>query len=108
MNIYSIHLSNTPSGEYNPKLPLPKPFHCDAKTGRIVRGYPDVAQVIGFAADPDEQEVDWTWFELAGMDSSSDFADTAYGTFLVVCDHAGAFATLTLPVSKMTMNGVEL
>lgn len=101
----SIHLANTADGEYDVRLPLPKPLHCDATTGRITREVPgsDVVQVVGFTVDPDEYEVDTLWSEWAGSDPMD--PDDIIGLFPVVVVTSGGMATLTFPVRQVSVNG---
>lgn len=102
MATISIHLANTASGEYDVRLPLPKPLRCDARTGRITRSDTTVDQIIGFAGDPDEFEVDLLWEEWAGSDPLD--PDDIVGLFPVVSE-GGQFATLTVPVSGVSVDG---
>jgi hypothetical protein len=99
----SIHLANTVSGDYDVRLPLPKPLHCDAVTGRIVRGENDIRQVVGFTSDPDEFDVDLTWQEWAESDPLT--PDDIWGLFPVVIDTPGDIATLTVPVTGVSVDG---
>lgn len=101
MSTISIHLANTATGEYDVRLPLPKPLHCDPATGRITRRQAeyDIDQVIGFTSDPDEFEVDITWQEWVASDPVC--SAVIEGMFPVVT-HAGGMATLTLPVTRAT------
>lgn len=103
MTTISIHIANTRSGDYDVRLPLPKPLHCDPNTGRITRPIPgrDIKQIVGFAVDPDEFEVDITWREWAGSDPMD--PDDIVGLFPVVLD--GGMATLTVPVTQVSVDG---
>lgn len=104
MTTVSIHLANTPSGEYDVRLPLPKPLHCTVDKGLIVRGGGDIMQVIGFASEMDDEIVDVTWSEWAGQDRACD-PDDVYGTFpVVICDDQN-IATLTVPVTRVVIYG---
>ena len=101
----SINLANTAAGAYDVRLPVPKPLQCDPHTGRITRPVPgnDIDQIIGFAVDPDEFEVDLGWSEWAGFDPMD--PDDIIGLFPVVTERDGGMATLTLPVRQVSVNG---
>lgn len=107
MSIISIHLANTASGDYDVRLPLPKPLHCAPTNGRITRPVPgrDIDQVVGFTGDPDEFEVDLTWQEWASSDPLD--PDDIHGLFPVV-SAGGAFATLNVPVTGVSVDGHRL
>lgn len=113
MSTISLHLANTYSGEYDVRLPLPKPLHCDATTGRITRPADGrtFTQVIGFVEDPDDEPEDLlTWHEVVngGPDDHGVEPENLLGTFPVVCEANGEFATLTLPVRGVSIDGVRL
>lgn len=109
MTTVSLHLANTYSGEYDVRWPLPKPLHCDSRTGRITRPADGrtFTQVVGFVEDPDEETLDLTWDEWA-TDSRAHRdrfdPDLVEGLFPVVVD-GGRFATLTLPVRGVSLDG---
>lgn len=104
MSTISIHLANTATGEHDPRLPLPKPYHCEATTGRITRGADAEQVIIGFSSDPGF-EVDLTWLKWAGSDPLD--PDDVTGLFPVVSEK-GQFATLTVPVTGISVDGKRI
>lgn len=98
----AIQVANTVTGEYDVRLPLPKPLWLDPASGRVVRRVPEfghVAQVIGFVEDPARFEVDLTWASwiLGPVDGD----ETVVGMFAVVLLHDGDMATLTTPITRV-------
>lgn len=108
MTVISIHLANTIDGEYDVRLALPKPLHCDPPTGSLVHSYHSsgIVQVVGFTSDPDEFEVDIEWSEWAGSDPM-DPSDIV-GLFPVVASADDNMATLTLPVLSVSVDGRQV
>lgn len=101
----SIHLANTASGDYDVRLPLPKPLHCD-EIGFITRKgpeYADLVQVVGFAINPDDYEVDKSWGEWADRDPMTPY--DVIGCFPVVVTADDEMAALTVPVTEIRVNG---
>ena len=103
----SLHLANTANGDYDARLPLPKPLHCGPITGRLNsrNAATDIVQVIGFTSEPDDEVVDTTWYEW--VDGGPE-PDDVIGTFPVVVIVGGEIATLSLPVRKVTIGGAEI
>lgn len=100
--IISIKIANTRTGDYDVKLALPKPFHCNT-FGSVIRPNPTGAdQVIGFTDEPDSERIDlfWqTWVDAPALD-----AGAVIGKFPVIISD-GNIATLTLPVSGVLLDG---
>lgn len=100
--LITIQPGNMPDGSYNPKLPLPYPFHVDAATGEIDRQdfwKGDPFSVVGFQKDADVQTVDLLW------DAATDDPDQIVGMFPVLVDASGeegVIYTDTRPITGVT------
>lgn len=98
----SIQIANTITGEYDVKLPLPKPLHCDSG-GNVIRPHAvNADQVIGFANRPDSGRLDLLW--KTWVDAPSLDAGAVLGMFPVIISD-GHIASLNRPVSGVLLNG---
>lgn len=77
MKILTLHIGQGYSTDYDPRLPLPYPFHINADTGDCVhgRGTSDIEpsvppnrpwRLLGFQANPTIQRLDVTLTEALG------------------------------------------
>lgn len=95
----------TPGGSYDPKLPLPYPFHVDVATGEIGRQEfwkGDPFSVVGFQKDAKVQTVNLFW------DAAAADPDQIVGMFPVLIDTSqgeeGVIYTDTRPIISVHAN----
>ena len=98
--IITIQPANTVSVEYDVNLPLPYPYHVNARTGDVGRqefwrGEP--VAILGFQNDADVQTMDLLW-EDAAKDP-----DSIVGKYVVMVNANGSIFNETRPITSVTV-----